>query len=338
MIEVTKLDDGRLLFVFESIDVSTNVENDESYRNHGGLSARIVEVQSDGTMEVGDAFRLNPYQSELRDIQLSLLSDGKVLITSVGQVRDPYGYFYDDVITRILNFDGSGTDGNDTLVATSPTEGLIGLEGDDTLIGSGGTDLLEGGPGSDIIDGNAGFDTARYARQRAELSVELLDDKSILLTEQDGSIDTLYEIEKIELLDGDLLYEMDSANLGFTYRLYSAGFGRVPDEEGLRFWSGVMDYVEIYERGLDKEMFLARQFLNADEYITLYGANPSNEQYIGDMYMNVLGRLPDKEGYDFWVWAMNEGYSREEILVLFAESVENREKTAPDLDDGVWVV
>ena len=54
--------------------------------------------------------------------------------------------------------------------------------------------------------------------------------------------------------------------------------------------------------------------------------------------MNVLGRPPDQEGFDFWVWVMDVGYSREQLLVFFAKSVENTEKTAPDLDDGVWVV
>ncbi len=99
-----------------------------------------------------------------------------------------------------------------------------------------------------------------------------------------------------------------------------------------------MDYFDATQTVVDKQLFLAQQFQTADEYVDLYGANPSNHQYVGDLYVNVLGRLPDQDGYDFWVWVMESGYSREEILVYFAESIENTEKTAPDLDDGLWVI
>ena len=83
---------------------------------------------------------------------------------------------------------------------------------------------------------------------------------------------------------------------------------------------------------------LLNQFLTAPEYLSLYGSDPSDMEYVDAMYQNVLGRLPDQEGYDFWVGAMENGLDRADILIYFAESFENQEQTAPDLNDGIWVV
>lgn len=49
-------------------------------------------------------------------------------------------------------------------------------------------------------------------------------------------------------------------------------------------------------------------------------------------------RVPDQGGYDFWVGAMQGGLGRDDILISFAESAENVAQTAPDLDNGIWVL
>ena len=340
LLEMTQMADGRFLFVFETVDPSTNIENSPIYYTWGGIVGRIVELLPDGSLEVSEAFRLNPHANDepFNDLLLTPLADGNVLLTHTAQRPGDDGTFTSDVVTRVLELNGAGTAGDDTLVATSYSNGLFGLAGDDILIGGNGAELFDGGTGSDLIDGNAGNDTVVYRFSRANVIIEDLPDGSVSVTEPDGSIDRLYDIERIELLDGNLIFDMDSQNLGFTYRIYSAGYGRTPDEGGLRYWTGIMDYLDADFPYVDKHLFLAQQFLHAEEYIDLYSANPSNEQYVGDLYVNVLGRLPDQEGYDFWVWVMEYGYSREDLLIYFAESIENTEKTAPDLGaDGVWV-
>ena len=98
-----------------------------------------------------------------------------------------------------------------------------------------------------------------------------------------------------------------------------AAFGRTPDEGGLRFWTGVLDGLD--ERGWSdevKQQYIATQFNQSDEFRDLYGANPSNFDYIDAMYVNVLFRLPDQEGYDFWVGGMENGLTREQILIAFS--------------------
>jgi len=83
---------------------------------------------------------------------------------------------------------------------------------------------------------------------------------------------------------------------------------------------------------------LARQFIESEEFKLLYGTNLTDEDYIDAMYQNVLGRLPDQAGYDFWVGELELGFTREHILVAFTESEENGIRTADNVDDGFWVV
>ena len=51
-----------------------------------------------------------------------------------------------------------GTEGDDALTGSLPSDLILGLEGDDLLIGNAGDDQLEGGAGSDSLDGGAGND------------------------------------------------------------------------------------------------------------------------------------------------------------------------------------
>ncbi len=226
-----------------------------------------------------------------------------------------------------------GTPDEDILNGTQFDDEILALESDDTINASFGDDDIDGGPGTD---------TVVYSRNRNQVTHEWKDDGTIVVTRLvlgDGT-DTMTNIERIDLNDGSLLYDVDTPNLGFGYRIYQASFDRTPDEGGVLFWIGVLD--DLDSQGwseYDKEQFLASQFIQSDEFKDLFGANPTNEEYIDAMYQNVLDRLPDQGGYDFWVGGMvNDGLTREDILIAFTKSDENVDRTAPDLDDGVWVV
>ena len=226
-----------------------------------------------------------------------------------------------------------GTPDVDLLNGTQFDDEILALESDDTINASFGDDDIDGGPGTD---------TVVYSRNRNQVTHEWKDDGTIVVTRLvlgDGT-DTMTNIERIDLNDGSLLYDVDTPNLGFGYRIYQASFDRTPDEGGVLFWIGVLD--DLDNQGwseYDKEQFLASQFIQSDEFKDLFGANPTNEEYIDAMYQNVLDRLPDQGGYDFWVGGMvNDGLTREDILIAFTKSDENVDRTAPDLDDGVWVV
>jgi hypothetical protein len=80
---------------------------------------------------------------------------------------------------------------------------------------------------------------------------------------------------------------------------------------------------------------VAEQFLLSAEFQSKYGANPSNEDFIDLLYLNVLNRLPDQSGYDFWIDAFDRGLSRAGALVEFSESAENQANLIGVLQQGI---
>lgn len=223
-----------------------------------------------------------------------------------------------------------GTPQSDMLIGTAENDVIRALDSDDRIDGSGGQDL---------IDGDGGADTVAYGGPRADFERQLLQDDTIQVRKPDGNVDTLIDIERIDLADGDYVFDIDSTNAGFGYRIYQAAFGRIPDEVGVRFWINVLDALDAQGRNqYEKQQYIAAAFNNSDEFQDLYGSNPSDYEYIDAMYRNVLFRLPDQEGYEFWVGSMKAGLTREDILIAFTESDENVINNAANLDDGVWVV
>ncbi|MBL9104420.1 MAG: DUF4214 domain-containing protein [Myxococcales bacterium] len=205
------------------------------------------------------------------------------------------------------------------------------LSGDDEITLSSGVDYFDAGTGSDKVV---------YDGTRADFSVTQGSEGQLTVTADAdaGNVDTLVNVEKLTFEDGSLVFDLDSENASFAYRIYAAAYGRTPDEDGLRFWTGVLD-----ERGdgppevADKE-FVASFFLTANEFTDVYGENPTNEEYINKLYQNVLHREADQDGYDFWLGKIEEGEGRDDMLIYFTDSGENLQNTAPDLDNGIWVL
>ncbi len=131
----------------------------------------------------------------------------------------------------------------------------------------------------------------------------------------------------------------DNANIA---RLYSAGLGRLPDPPGLAGWEDIYSnnisaavkaqgvYVSLAETdgGYFNHLSIADGIIDSPEFITKYGAL-SDQDFIGALYQNVLGRAPEAAGLNRWLSWMTTGdasgavYSRGMVLVGFAESPEN---------------
>ncbi len=112
-------------------------------------------------------------------------------------------------------------------------------------------------------------------------------------------------------------------------RLYQAAFGRAPDADGFAFWA------RAYREGASLGA-IATQFLASPESIEVYGASPTNEELLDTVYVNVLGRPGDEGGRAFWLSQLATGMTRTELLLAFADSPENIERTgtAPPLTTG----
>jgi len=116
---------------------------------------------------------------------------------------------------------------------------------------------------------------------------------------------------------------------GQVYRLYQAAFNRKPDLTGLGFW------ITSAEAGNLTLETIASQFLGSSESIGLYGKEPRNEQLVAATYSNVLHRVPEQAGFDWWVAAMNNGLSKQSMLYSFSESRENKANLESAVTSGI---
>ena len=228
---------------------------------------------------------------------------------------------------------------SETVTGGQGSDSLTGTSEDDIIYALADDDLIMATAGSDRIDGAEGHDTVVYAGNRADYQLAVQQNGNVVVSKPGGFTDTLIGIERIDMQDGDYVYDLESDNLGFGYRIYQAAFGRTPDEGGVRFWTDVLD--ELDAQGFSdqvKQRYVANAFNKSAEFQSIYGSNTTNRDYIDAMYENVLYRSPDQDGYDFWVNAMDAGLSREDVLIFFAECDENVTNNIPNMDYGIWLV
>lgn len=230
-----------------------------------------------------------------------------------------------------------GNGGDDQLfsgVIYTPTGNLPDLVGDrleggggnDTLTGGDGNDMLLGGSGSNKLDGGGGIDTAVFSGARGEYTVALKDG-AIGITSTTGGTDTLTNVERVQYADTNIAYDI-GGNAGKMFRLYQAALNRAPDKEGLGWWIDAADH------GADWEN-MAQGFIRSPEWTRLYGAESSNDEFLTNLYKNALHRDPDAEGFAFWKQALDNGVSREHLLVEFSESPENQAQVIGSIQNGI---
>ena len=303
---------------------------------NGGADSRAATLVKDVAADIGNRITL------LSGARLTLDTDGRFEYPSDpsdAETRDD-GFTYTVADAR-GGFETANVevrvDAVVNQIEVTPLEDVLrGTAGDDGVSTLAGDDVIPGSTGSDLIDGDNGTDTVVHRGLGEDYHQDLLPNGDIMVEKPGGGVDTPQRVERIAFNNGDLVYDIDSSNTVFGYRICQASFARTPDEGGLRFWIGVLDRQGWSE--CEKQQFLATRFIGSDGFRDLFGANPTNEQYIGTMYLNVLFCLPDQGGYDFWVGGMEQGLTREDILIAFTVSGENVDNTGANLDDGVWVV
>ena len=103
-------------------------------------------------------------------------------------------------------------------------------------------------------------------------------------------------------------------------RLYSAAFDRSPDIGGLNF------RIDSYEPG-HTLVGIAEDFYQSPEFTTSYGSL-NDQQYIKQLYQNVLGRPGEQEGVNFWTGLLSDSTSKASILAGFANAPETVAKAS----------
>lgn len=210
------------------------------------------------------------------------------------------------------------TEANNAIVQGNATYTMSA--GDEQLVLKGGGAMVNGGLGIDTVY----FADDTEARSRV---TEISADNFIVSTAQGASI--LNDIERIRFNDGSIAF--DSAvgeHAGEAYRLYQAAFGRTPDETGIGYWIDQLDSGSSLSG-------IAQQFLNSQEFQSTYSINLNDNQFIDQLYQNVLHRGSDAEGYSYWQGILANGTSRADVLASFSESNENIGNTTQQITSGI---
>lgn len=208
------------------------------------------------------------------------------------------------------------------LVSRSPTIGTLGNDNFKAIISN------------QAYDGLSGFDVVTFSGTRAEYVISL---KNGLITTIDGQssrdgIDSYKNIEKLSFQDGSLIYDIaNTTDNSLVYRLYQAAFARSPDEDGFRYWNKAKD------NGLALDV-MADYFRESPEFKLKYGAYLTSQQYVNQLYLNVLGRAGEEAGQNYWVNTLETNkLNQSQVLLGFADSLENKLNIAANIDNGYWL-
>ena len=230
--------------------------------------------------------------------QLALTGTGGADIAAPGFIRD------DDVYQTF-----TGTAGADTFADATPAAPFNG----NLYVGNGGRDVLSIGA------------TFRGA------TTGVAPNGDVVLVHQ-GHTDVLRGSAEARFVDGRLVFDTNDV-AAQVVRMYQAGLGRDPDQEGLNFWIGRL------QQGATLDQ-ISQGFLGSQEFVSRFGSDLPDTQFVSRIYLNVLGRAPDQGGLDFWVGRLQEPgasrASRPEVLAGIAESAENKTRTAPSVAAGIW--
>ena len=131
----------------------------------------------------------------------------------------------------------------------------------------------------------------------------------------------VFEIELIgvEAIESSLtsLNSLDQIGMSIG-RLYTAAFGRVPDESGYSYWRSLVNDPLINYRDI------ADSFVDSPEFQKIAAPDASSDEFTTALYVNVLGRAPDSGGISFWTAQLDGGIQdRTDVLINFANSSEN---------------
>ncbi|MEZ5229337.1 MAG: DUF4214 domain-containing protein [Acidimicrobiales bacterium] len=88
-----------------------------------------------------------------------------------------------------------------------------------------------------------------------------------------------------------------------------------PDFAGASYWineyNGLRSPQMPHQDVLDE---FAWAFKESAEFRTQFGGAQSNDEFLTIVYSNVLGRTPDRAGFDYWLGEMNGGLSQHAVV------------------------
>lgn len=102
----------------------------------------------------------------------------------------------------------------------------------------------------------------------------------------------------------------------FVLSLFKKLFLRDPRDTGDQ---GLQYYIDQINSGVMTRRQVLRDLLCSMEY---YGINNTFSKLINSLYVNLLNRLPEQAGYDYWLSELNSGKNRKDVIDLFLDASE----------------
>ena len=190
-----------------------------------------------------------------------------------------------------------------------------------------------------MIDGGDGTgDVAAFSGAMGRYTVELNADGTVNVVDRQTDGDGTDHVQNVETLnftqgatiftDGNLDLSIIEGSSGLSseqievfVELYIAYFNRAPDALGLYFWGSA------FANGTTLEE-TAALFLNQDETRATYPPEADNLSFATQVYSNVLGRIPDQDGLNFWVSVLDSGAVSRDQFIL--EVLQGAKAAPPD--------
>jgi Ca2+-binding RTX toxin-like protein len=279
--------------VFRSPKVVDGGEGTDRVWLAGEETEYIFERQFDGQLRVTSSSPDASAATLLSNVELALLDAGEI-----------------DLVARFPE--------RVRLQGTSESDGLEGAEGDDSLVGGEGDDTLSGGGGDDTLEGGGGADGAALSGARSSYTVQVSASGVAVQDRREGGDGT-------DLLTGVETLSFDGKDWPLSWfsgvgalsenvfrdfvEVYLAYFNRAPDAEGLLFYGTAFAGGTSLERSVET-------FLNSDEYKAAYPDGQGNADFATAVYDNVLGRIPDLAGFNFWVGLLDDGKVGRDTFIL----------------------
>lgn len=216
--------------------------------------------------------------------------------------------------------------GAPTISASSGTNILLGYGGNTTFVVNGGADTINGGSGYNTVVYHGASNQYDFSVASGQLTV------SDTVANRDG----VQYITNVNYLQFANQTNVVAPTVAFAEvaLLYQAALGRLPDPVGLDGWETIFNALPASEQqqlgayvlsdvsgGYNGSLSIAAGFTNSTEFIQKYGSL-TNQQFVTELYANVLDRAPDAAGLNGWLAELNAGVTREHVLVGFGDSQE----------------
>ena len=306
-----------------SLAVAFNVDGHAPSLPTAGLSVAASGniVTFSGTGEIGttmDLIRVGATTADSPVIAETKVGvDGKWSVTTSPLPNGTYAV----AAVSVDLADNATSAGNKMNFIVNNANNMIGTADNDSLTPAAANIAIDGGAGTDTLVANGPM--ANYTVAQQAWGYGLTDKVG------SGGHDTLLNIERIQFNDGAVALDV-GGNAGEIFRLYQAAFDRPAEAAGLGYWIWRMDNGASLTE-------VAHEFMTGQpEFDTLYGANPSDTDFINHLYENVLHREADSAGFTYWLNVLkNSPDARAAVLTGFSDSPENQALVIGTIHDGM---